>query len=725
MKALLVLLVLGVGGWAVWSYVVGPAIRAQAPLPTPTAVVHRPTATLTPLVGNQTAAASDVAQGFLSAWSKRRYDDMYDVLSPGARSVITATAFVARYNAIATVAGIAGVQPRLIATTVDANHATVTYTVDMSTTTVGAIHYTNAMPLHFDGNRWSVGWTPDLIFPGLGTGYLVHLRSEPAHRGAIVDRLGRTLAVQGQVLTVGVVPQYISDPNKLLSFLSNWLHMPAARISAMYHVAWAVAHPSWFVPITTVTSPQWDAVPSLHRQEMLDDGLDVQTGAQRRFYPQGALAGPLLGYVSSTDSNGLTGLEQWANPYLGGHDGALLEITNAPDYSYVAATIKERPKQDGATVHLTLDTTLQAAAEQALKGKIGSVVALDPATGAVLAMASAPGFDPGLFSSGDPANSAKILGILNSPHQPLINRAVLGQYPVGSVFKIIAMGAALEKLGFSINTTRFCAGIWTGLGAAYAKSDWLPQGHGWISLHEALVQSCDIYFYQVGQQLDQKDHYLLPDYARAWGFGAPTGIVGVPEGAGIIPDPHWTLTVRGQPWVPGNAVDMTIGQGYVEVTPLQVAQMLAALGDNGVMHRPYVVQRITAPDGRVVRDFAPVVTRKLPLSPDHLQAILDAMHGVTAEAYGTAADKFAGFPWPVAGKTGTAQAPSGLPYAWFVALAPADHPRIALVVMVEHGGEGSAVAAPLTRQILQTFFTQDRDLAGTGPSKGPPALPVP
>jgi penicillin-binding protein 2 len=255
--------------------------------------------------------------------------------------------------------------------------------------------------------------------------------------------------------------------------------------------------------------------------------------------------------------------------------------------------------------------------------------------------------------------------------------------------------------------------------------DWNPAGHGVISLHEALVQSCDTCFYQLGLHLDQINHDLLPDYVRGWGFGAPTGLVGVNEAAGVIPDPHWTLTTLGRPWVPGNAVNMAIGQGYVEVTPLQVAQMLAALGDNGLVHRPYVVQRITAANGAVMRTFPPIVTRRLPVSSAHRVGILQAMLGVTTEPQGTAAGTFAGFRWPVAGKTGTAQTDSGRPHAWFVALAPADHPRIALVVLVEHGGEGARVAAPIARRLLQTFFTQDYDLAGTASPGGPTVLPVP
>src|SRR5256714_2858230 len=547
MRGLLAALVLVASGWAVWSYVLRPALQ-PAIAPPPAALIAHPTATPRPVPSSQEVAVSSLARAFLSAWATGRYGDMYRDLAPAARRAMTRAAFIGRYSGIAAEATLRRVQPAITALAVDGARATVTYTVAMATAAVGAFHYTATMPLHLDGGRWGIAWTPDLIFPGLGPTYKVHLYHELSHRGTIVDRLGRPLALDAQLRQVGVVPQYIANEKSLLAFLSRWLHMPAAQIRAMYHVSWAVQNPPYFVPIATVTSMQWDAV----RQQALqqeNNGLDVVPGAWRRVYPQRTLAAPLLGYVNATDGQGATGLEQWADRYLRGHDGARLAIATAPDFQYVMSTLKERPVRNGATIHLTLDATLQAAAEKALAGKVGAVVALRPSDGAVLALASAPGYDPNGFATG--LTTAQYQALVASPHAPLINHAALGQYPLGSIFKIVTMGAALQKARFTANTTRFCAGIWTGLGAAYAKHDWLPQGHGWISLHEALVQSCDIYFYQAGQQLDRINHYLLPDYARGWGFGAPTGLVGVDEAAGIIPDPHWTLTTLGKPWVPG------------------------------------------------------------------------------------------------------------------------------------------------------------------------------
>lgn len=720
MTRFLGLLILVVAGWAAWFYVVQPALHPSASGPAATPLARHATATPQPQLNNQAGAVAARARRFLDAWTAGQFDAMYGELSPSAQTAISRTAFTTRYHNIANEATITGVHTAVDATTIQGPNAIVRYHAAIATTALGLITYTNTMPLRYQGGQWGIKWTPDLIFPGLGTAYRIHLFHEPSLRGTIVDRQGHPLAIQGNVLEVGVVPYYIRDEPGLLAFLSGWLHMPAARIKAMYHVSWAVQNPTDFVPIAAVTSVQWDAVKAQALQQM-NNGLDVQQGLARRLYPNGALAAPLLGYVTSTDGHGAVGLELWADKYLSSQDGAKLTIATAPDFSYVVSTIKEHPPQDGDTVHLTLDSTLQAAAERYLKGKVGAVVALRPSDGAVLAMASVPGFDPNSFVNG--LTAAQYHALVASPHQPLINRAATGQYPLGSVFKIVTMGAALEKGNFTAATQIPGPGIWYGLGPNYPMKDWLPTGHGIISLHEALVQSCDTCFYQVGQALDTIDHYLLPNYARAWGFGSPTGIVGVGEAPGLIPDPHWTLTALNQPWVPGDAVNMAIGQGYVLVTPLQVAQMLAALGDNGVMHRPYVISRITGTNGAVIRAFKPVVSRVLPLSAKHRLDILEAMLGVTTEPYGTAVDKFAGFRWPVAGKTGTAQATNGAADAWFVALAPADRPRIALVVLVEHGGEGSQVAAPIARKLLDVFFTQDQDLAGIG--KGPPVLPVP
>lgn len=725
MARLLSVLILIVGGWAAWVYVLNPALQpmiagptAAAPLRTPT---PRPSAT--PNLGDQANAALFRAQDFAGAWMAGRYDVMYADLAPASHKSITRAAFLARYTGIMQEATAGSVKTTLLPSTLVLNGGSgkVAMTVSLSTTVFGAVDYTTTLPLvEQAGGRWKLSWTPDVIVPGLGATHRIHLYTKAAQRGSIVDRNGQPLAVQGDVLQLGVVPEYIHDEKALLSFLSHLLGKTSAQIKALYQVSWAIAHPNDFVPVGSVSTVQWNAVQREGLQQ-LENGLAYNTGASVRLYPYNGLAALLLGYVradASGETHGVTGLEHWADSFLNGQSGARLAITNSPDYSYVYSTLKQKPTVDGATVHLTLDATLQNAAEKALGSHIGAVVAIRPSDGAVLAMASTPGYDPNLFAQG--ISSAQYAALINDPRHRFIDRASSGQYPLGSVFKIVTMGAALEKSGYTANTLIDGPGVWYGLGANNPKHDWLLSGHGTITLHEALVQSCDTCFYQIGQQLDRINHYLLPDYARAWGFGSPTGILGVREATGLVPDPHWTLSTLGRPWVPGDPVDLAIGQGYLEVTPLQAAQMLAAVGNGGTLYTPRLVDKITLASGRTLLANPPKVVRTAPISAAHLRDIVSAMLGVTTEPTGTAVDKFVGFTPPVAGKTGTAQATDANADAWFSAMAPADHPRIALIVMVEHGGEGSAVAAPLARQILHTFFTApaDRALAGTSTSSG-------
>jgi penicillin-binding protein 2 len=246
----------------------------------------------------------------------------------------------------------------------------------------------------------------------------------------------------------------------------------------------------------------------------------------------------------------------------------------------------------------------------------------------------------------------------------------------------------------------------------------LPSGHGTISLQEALTQSCDTCFYQVAQHLDGIDQNILPQFARAFGFGSPTGIDYVSEAPGLVGDNAWKEKVYHDAWRAGDTVNLSIGQGFFLATPLQTAAMLAAVADGGTRHVPQLILSVA---GEPSATPAPKVAGHLPVTAAQLQAIVRGMVGVTTESTGTATFKFLNFPWVVAGKTGTAQNPGVQPHAWFGAFAPADHPRIALAVVVENGGEGSYVAAPVARTILQTFLSEPVASTVTGPQ----ALPVP
>jgi penicillin-binding protein 2 len=413
-------------------------------------------------------------------------------------------------------------------------------------------------------------------------------------------------------------------------------------------------------------------------------------GAERD-YPEGTLAAHALGYVEphqasnaadeAPSERGAAGLERWGEQFLAGSPGGRLVAGPGGTERLLVA---ERPPAPGATLELTLDSALQRRAEALLGGHVGALVALDARDSAVLALASRPTFAPAALSAGEQA-----------PASALLDRATQGLYPAASVFKVAVMGGALES-GESDPAAQFrCTGLWSGLGDGSALEDSVAGGHGTITLADGLVRSCNTVFYELGKRLNAVDPLLLPRVARAYGLGAPTGLVGLDEAAGTVPDPR----------TPRDAVELAIGHGGLEVTPLQIAHLFAALGTDGTLRTPVLVRQVVAPDGRVLRAQASEPQGALPLSDEHRAAIQAAMRGVVADARGTAAAAFRGFPISVAGKTGSAEEGPPPLHAWFVAYAPADAPEIIAVAFVEHGGGGGETAAPLVRGLLEAYFS--------------------
>jgi penicillin-binding protein 2 len=328
-------------------------------------------------------------------------------------------------------------------------------------------------------------------------------------------------------------------------------------------------------------------------------------------------------------------------------------------------------------------------------------------------MASGPDFDPNAFI----VPNAKIdrAAILSDSRRPLVNRVTQGTYPLGSVFKIVTMATALEAADYTPDSLYTCTGTWSELGPEAVKSDWLKGGHGTLTLVQGLERSCDPYFYHLGLALANVGFDALPEYARGFGLGTPTGIEGVPEDGGLVPDPAWKLENRGEGWTSGDTVNLAIGQGFLTVTPLQVVQYIAAVANGGTLYQPHVIDRIgAAPDGSAPEEtIKPVVTGKLPVSDETLEAIRQGMEGATQRSGGTATHRFYGLSIPVSGKTGTAQAPGpiSLPHSWFAGYAPSDcdklvgcEEQIAIVVLVENAGEGSTFAAPMFRQVVEAYF---------------------
>ncbi len=409
---------------------------------------------------------------------------------------------------------------------------------------------------------------------------------------------------------------------------------------------------------------------------------------------------------------GVAGLEAWGEALLAGQPGVTLRIVTPDGRTH--RTLAERELVVSRPIYTTLLRDFQLKVQEILGERIGAIVVLDADSGAVLAMASGPGFDPNVFIR--PGAAAERNALLFDSRRPLLNRATQGAYPLGSVFKIVTMAAALEAGGFTPDSLYTCSGTWSELGPGAIKKDWLAGGHGTLTLVQGLERSCDPYFYHVGLALANVSFDILPEYARAFGLGQLTGIEGVAEVGGLVPDPAWKLETHGEVWTSGDSVNLAIGQGFFTVTPLQVARYVAAVANGGTLYRPHVIVRIgAAPDGSAPETASePEVIGKLPVSAEHLDAIRQGMEGATQRAGGTATHRFYNMAIPVAGKTGTAQAPgeTALPHSWFTGYAPSDcqalpegcEAQIAVVVLVENAGEGSSVAAPLFRQVVEAYF---------------------
>ncbi len=412
----------------------------------------------------------------------------------------------------------------------------------------------------------------------------------------------------------------------------------------------------------------------------------------------------------SGDLIGKKGLEGLYEKYLRGDTGEQVVVVDSR--GQLIEEHKRLPAQSGQTLELTLDLQLQQTAATLLEDRVGAIVALDPRQGEVLALVSAPSFDPNRFARRLRRDEWREL--LGHPHHPLQNRALQNTYPPGSVFKIAMTLAGLDRgLIDPTGTVAYCRGYSKIYGNHYRC--WKASGHGTVNLREALKGSCNVYFHQLGQKLgiDQ-----IATYSRMLGLGRKTGIDLNGEKAGLVPDSRWSLQARGAPWYPGETISVATGQGPILVSPLQMAVMMAAVANGGHLIRPHLVRSA---------EGAPRVADRLPLAAEHLDLVRDALRGVVNEPGGTGnAAAIAGF--EVAGKTGTAQvvaqerrikneelAPENRDHAWFASFAPAGDPRLVVVVFVENGGAGSRAAAPLARALYDQFF--EADLARRAASK--------
>lgn len=559
----------------------------------------------------------------------------------------------------------------------------------------------------------------------------IRIKKIPGARGMVFDRNGSLLVDNRPSFDLLFVPEDADDPETTLRELARVLGRDEGDFRNL--VRENKLRPA-FGEIVLGRDVDWRSVVTVETHQLDLPGVTLWIRPRRSYLTNGTAA-HVLGYLGEInpqqlkarrgsgyvmgDEIGQFGLEKNREEYLRGRSGGQqVEVDALGRRVRVLHAVEDVP---GQNVRLTLDRDLQETASQAIEGKAGAIVAMDVNSGAILAMVSTPGFDPNLFARGVTGEEWRTL--TQDPAHPLNNRAIQGQYPPGSTFKIVLAIAGLEEGVIQPETTFFCPGSLT-VGNRVFR-DWKKGGHGAVNLHKGLTESCDVYFYLLGQKLGPD---RIAKYARALGLGQPTGIELDHEKPGLIPDTEWKKRRFGQPWFPGETPSIAIGQGYVSVTPLQMANLTATVANGGTLYRPWFVRKIESLDGRLIREYGPEIISTLNLKENTLEHIRKALRDVVNSGSGTGGRAKSGLVM-IAGKTGTAQVAEmrggivkseNLPYqirdhAWFVAFAPVENPEIAVAVLVEHGGHGGAAAAPLAKKIIEKYFTLNGRSSPTEP----------
>jgi penicillin-binding protein 2 len=548
-----------------------------------------------------------------------------------------------------------------------------------------------------------------------------------ATRGIVFDRTGYILTDSRPSDEVLVVPHETEDLDRTLERLAR---LTGRDLEAIREKIGRPRGRARFQPLLVAGELDRGALARIEGRIWALPGV-VTRASPVREYRLGEQAAHTLGWIGEIspaelkglqgyrrgDLIGKDGVERLLDRDLRGRDGGRNVVVDAHGREF--EPLSRVDPQPGKNVVLTLDHRLQQVAEQGFDAieRNGAAVALDPRNGEVLVLLSRPSFDPNRFAAG--LDRAQWSNLLDDPGKPLHNRALHGQYPPGSTYKVVTALAGLEEGVVTPETEVDCGGSYR-LGRRRYRC-WKRWGHGVVNLHLALVQSCDVYFYQLGEKLGVD---RLAYYARALGFGSATGIDLGREASGLVPTRAWKERRFGEQWIKGETISLAIGQGFNLWTPLQMVTAYAAIGNGGRRYRPRVVMQVVDPYGRLLRQTAPEVRAEVPISKKSLELVRKALRGVVHEKHGTGY-VMRRLPGGVeaAGKTGTAQVvampanpakddeeiPIGRrDHAWFVTYAPAEEPRIAVAVLVEHGGHGGSAAAPIARQIVATFLENEQ-----------------
>lgn len=685
------------------------------PTLTPTSALHKPQVKVTSVPDAISASSL-----FLDSWKKEDYPAMYALLSQAATEAITLEEFSARYREAAIGMTLQSIEVTPGSSVIHTAGAQTPFSITYQTHLFGKLLRDMVLNMVLENGQWRVEWNDGLVLPELLGGNKLTIEYTIPERANIYDRNGDPIAAPVEVYSLGIQPGSI-DPDNEQDMVTLLSQLTGVKIEAIYE-SYAFAAPDWYIPVGLATA---DRVKE-NRADLDRFPAIVITGFPSRYsytlrnsyYNQG-MAPQTTGYVLSIPSEtldqyrrlgyrgdekvGVSGLEKWGEGYLAGSHGAVVSVVNPQGQSI--SRLFQADGQPSQSITTTLDNDFQMLIQRSMGNYRGAVVVMERDTGRVLAMVSSPGFDPNTFQAGNGnATTEELNKVFNNPDQPLLNRAAQSSYPLGSVFKVITMAAALETGVFTNDSTYECGldfreipdlvlDDWT------KAKDYPPSGL--LNLSGGLIRSCNPWFYHIGLELYRRGYTkAVSDMSRAFGLGKETGIGQVSEDRGLIPDPADER----------EAVQLAIGQGKMLVTPLQVARFIAAIGNGGTLYRPNMVERINRPDGSVTLSFQPEVTGTLPISPENLKIIQEAMVGVAfnKKPRGTAFDVLYTLQVPAAGKTGTATTSEGDPHSWFGGYTNKQsdpRPNIAVAIILENAGEGSEYAAPLFKRVVELYYS--------------------
>ena len=676
----------------------------------------------TPVI--QTTQVPDVesaAVSFLENWKNSDYQAMYDLLSPASQAAISDEDFIQLYNDVAVELALESLDYVILSSFIDPIQAQVAVTVDYNSRILERLSRDIIILLSLAEGSWSIDWSKGLIFPELEGDNMLQLTRLVPPRGNIYDRDGSVIAAYAEAISLGITPSKINPDkeDKLLNELGRDLDMPPEVIYAMYEDY--PPNVDWYLPLGAIS------LDSIQGRVGILESYTTQGLLLRyfdgRYYFSGGVAPQAVGYVrwiqeaevdayrilgySKGEKVGGQGLENWGESYLTGDRGGILYVVDGE--GEIITQLAREEAAPASEIYTTIEKEFQLDVQKALYGYNGAVVVMEMDTGRILAMASNPHFDPNAFNS-DYYNSSFLLQEYYKPDQktPFLNRATQGLYPLGSVFKVITMAAGLETGEFEAGDIYDCGYFFEDL-PGVTLTDWTydhfleddktpPSGK--LSLTEGLMRSCNPYFWHIGLELYSNGYQdAIAEMAHGFGLGALTGIETLAEEPGDIPFPTSEL----------DATNLAIGQGDTLVTPLQVVRFIAALGNGGTLYRPQFVESIRNSGGEEIFTFEPEKAGELPISDLTLNIITNAMIQVVDNPRGTANHRIRGLQIPVAGKTGTAESGSGESHAWFAGYTNNQNenkPDIAIVVIAENAGEGSDVAAPIFRRVVELYFNQ-------------------